>query len=122
MKSINSIIKTITPTSSAIPSADKVAKDPIPIDTRPITKEEFLQIMSRFRQDQEFTRLPMPTFAYEHFEEFKDTELAREEDNYQYTAKQLKETDDEKRKRNLQERMKKRLEEKNKTKTISNSK
>ena len=81
-----------------------------PIDTRPITREEFMAVMSQFKHVHEFDRLPLPAFAYEELPEYKDTELGRLNENSNYAKAQEKATP-EQREQNMKERLRKKLEQ-----------
>jgi len=67
-----------------------------------------MAIMSRFKEDKEIARLPLPTFAYKELEPFKSSELAREDENIDYIRMQEAAKTEEERRKNLEERLAKR--------------
>lgn len=112
MFNLNQSLRDIRPAGYSSTPAHEENKEPLPVDTRPISREEFLELMKKFRADKEFSFLPMPSFAYKEFDEFKGTEYERIDENVEYSKKQLEETDQEKRANNARDRLRKRLEEK----------
>lgn len=68
----------------------KPTEEPIPIDTRPITKEEYLAFMDKLRAEQEFERLPMAAWAYEEFPEFAERPEQVAAINAKWTEETLK--------------------------------
>ena len=51
----------------------KESENPIPICTKPITNQEYLEFIDSIRNEPEFDRLPLAPCAYEHFPEFAET-------------------------------------------------
>ncbi len=84
----------------------------VPIDNRHITRDEFMALLAGYRNEPEFSRLPLPTFAYQALPEYKGTELERMEDNIQYQQKQSKATSQEERESHMRERLRRKLEAK----------
>lgn len=87
---------------------------PVPIDTRPISKDEFLQMIQQFRGDPAFSALPLPAFCYEQMPEFKNTEKERLNENFEYQKKQINAKDDNERLNNMKDRLRRKLEQKRK--------
>lgn len=57
-----------------IPDPDeKPFAPPVPKNTTPITKEEYLNLIDKYRYDSNFMRLPLATWAYEELPEFAET-------------------------------------------------
>lgn len=83
----------------------------LPIDTRPITKQDFLKIVERYRGDPLFKKLPLPAFAYDILPEYQGTELGRLSENSEYAIKQMSCKTEEERKANQMERLRKKIEE-----------
>lgn len=65
-------------------------ENPIPICTKPITKEEYLAFMEQLRTEQEFERLPMAAWAYEEFPEFAETPEQLAAINARWTEETMK--------------------------------
>lgn len=91
----------------------------IPISTKPITKEEYLEYINQLRSEQEFDRLPFASWAYEEFPEFAETPEQIAAINAKWTEETLKakeKNDLEAEKKALEEKVKrlKKLARKNK--------
>jgi hypothetical protein len=63
---------------------------PIPICTKPITKQEYLEYITQLRGEQEFDRLPFASWAYEEFPEFAETPEQIAAINAQWTEETLR--------------------------------
>ena len=86
----------------------------LPIATDPITRQEFMRVISQFRTDPFFSKLPLPDFAYEELPEYKDTEKSRIRENLEYQKQQLSAKTEDERVANARERLRRKLAEKNK--------
>lgn len=83
---------------NAIPAEPIPDDDYVPpvFDTRPITKEEYLNIIDRYRVDSNFMRLPLASWAYEELPEFAETreQLAYIQAEYAERVQKAMEIDD----------------------------
>jgi hypothetical protein len=87
----------------------------LPIATDTITRQEFMRVISQFRGDPYFSKLPLPDFAYEELPEYKDTEKSRIRENLNYQKQQLSAKTEDERINNACERLRKKVEAKNRT-------
>jgi hypothetical protein len=94
--------------------ADTVDLKSPEVATQPITRQEFMNIISQYRNDPFFSRLPLPDFAYQELPEYKNTEMSRIGENYDYQKKQASAKTPEEREQNMRERLKRKLEAKQK--------
>jgi hypothetical protein len=94
---------------------DELKSPDLPIATDPITRQEFMRVIRQFRGDPYFSKLPLPDFAYEELPEYRDTEKSRIRENLDYHKQQLLAKTEDERINNARERLRKKLEAKNRT-------
>lgn len=83
-------IKPLSLDPSKVPEHDPSQNPVIPICTKPITKEEYLQFVDQLRTEPEFANFPLASWAYEEFPEFAQTPEQIAAINAEWTAETMR--------------------------------